>query len=154
MRTRTIRQAILAGVAITSLALGVTQAAAQTQQQDQSRQQEQTGQQTEQQAGTWDRQAEQTFGLGRGLGRQLMTQAEWREHQQKMRTMTAQEREQYRLETHARMQERAKERGIMLPDTPMGPRSGAPGTGMGPGPGAGPGGGPGGGPGAGPGKRP
>jgi hypothetical protein len=29
--------------------------------------------------------AEQTFRLGRGAGRKLMTQAEWREHQQKMK---------------------------------------------------------------------
>ena len=78
----------------------------------------------------WDREAEETFGLGRGLGHQLMTQEEWQEHHQRMRQMTAQERDQYRKEWHARMQERAKEKGMKLPDSP-GPHGMGPGGGRG-----------------------
>ena len=54
---------------------------------------------------------------------------------------TQQERDQFRSEHHSKMQERAKERGVTLPDAPpaqgkgAGPRAGnAPGMGAGPGP--------------------
>lgn len=91
----------------------------------------------------WDQQVEQTFGLGRGLGRQLMTQEEWQEHQRKMQTMTAEERERYRQEIHQRMTERAREKGLAIPESPdrRGPMGGpgmTGGSGMG---GRGPGGG-------------
>ena len=66
----------------------------------------------------WAGEAEQTFRLGRGAGRQLMTQEEWREHQQKMKSMSQSERERYREEWHQKMTERAREKGITLPDTP------------------------------------
>jgi hypothetical protein len=69
-----------------------------------------------------------------------MTQAEWQEHQQKMRSLSPEERERYRKEIHQKMVERAKEKGITLPTDP-GPRggpSGGPGFGMGNGRGAGP----------------
>jgi hypothetical protein len=69
----------------------------------------------------WDQDAEQTFRMGRGMGRQLMTEEEWKEHRDKMRGMTAQERSRYREETHKRMMERAKEKGVTMPETP-GPR--------------------------------
>lgn len=72
-------------------------------------------------------------------GSQLMTQQERAEHRTKMRAAkTAEEREQVRMENHERMQLRAKERGVTLPDE-MPARGG----GMGPGPraGMGPGGG-------------
>jgi hypothetical protein len=69
----------------------------------------------------WDQDAEQTFRMGRGMGRQLMTEDEWKEHQEKMRGMTPEERTRYREETHKRMMERAKEKGITIPETP-GPR--------------------------------
>lgn len=80
-------------------------------------------------------------------GSQLMTVQERNEHQQHMRTLkTQQERDQFRSEHHTKMQERAKERGVTLPDAPpargqgAGPRAGnAPG--MGAGPGSAPGGG-------------
>lgn len=76
----------------------------------------------------WDQDAEESFHLGRGVGPRLMTEEEWREHQQKMRTMTAEERERYRTEVHQRMMERARERGVEIP--PMtGPRGGAGGAG-------------------------
>jgi len=74
-----------------------------------------------------------------------MTQQEQTEYRAKMRaTKTADEREQIRKEHHLQMQERAKDRGVTLPDEPpgrgggMGPSRG----GMGPGGGGmGPGGG-------------
>lgn len=84
-------------------------------------------------------------------GSQLMTQKERNEYHAKMRAAkTAQEREQIRLEHHQQMQERAKERGVTLPDEPpmrgkgMGPgtgKCGGPGMPGGPGAGMGSGGG-------------
>lgn len=90
-------------------------------------------------------------------GSQLMTQQERLEHRNKLRAAkTAEEREQIRAEHHTRMQERAKEKGVTLPDEPpvagarkgmgTGPRDGmGPGSGMSPGGGMGGGMGPGGG---------
>jgi len=70
-------------------------------------------------------------------GSQLMTKQERVEFRQKMRNaQTTEEREQLRLEHHAQMQERAKEKGLTLPDEPM-PK----GAGMGSGQGMGHGGG-------------
>ncbi len=81
-------------------------------------------------------------------GYQLMTPAERAAYRSRMRSLnTVQERERYRLEHHREMQERARERGVTLPDQPM-PRGG----GMGPGPGGGMGPGPGGGMGPGAGR--
>jgi len=82
-------------------------------------------------------------------GNQLMTPQERNEYRNRMRSLrTAQEREQFRLEHHERMQERARARGIALPDEPPargGRGMGPGGQGMGPGGGAGgPGGGAGG----------
>lgn len=71
----------------------------------------------------------------RVYGSQLMTQQERMEYANRMRaTKTDQEREAYRLEHHNRMQERAREKGVKLPDEPPW----IPGKGMG---GMGPGGG-------------
>ena len=81
------------------------------------------------------------------FSRQLMTQQERIEHRAKMRAAkTVEEREQIRKEHHESMKERAKERGITLPDEPpvgcngMGPCCGMGhhggmglGSGMGPG---------------------
>jgi outer membrane PBP1 activator LpoA protein len=76
-------------------------------------------------------------------GSQLMTQQERTEHRNKMRAAkTAEEREQIRKEHHALMKERAKAKGITLPDEP--PAGGMMGQGggmMGPGGGMGSGGG-------------
>jgi len=69
----------------------------------------------------WGRQAEQEFRMGRGLAPQLMTEEEWKEHQQKMRSMTPQEREKYRQEVHQKMVERAREKGITMPSGPKAP---------------------------------
>jgi hypothetical protein len=77
-----------------------------------------------------------------------MTPGERNEYRERMRSAaTEQERERIRAEHHARMQERAKERGATLPDQPRGSGTrgmGAPGAmegggGIGPGAGTGPG---------------
>ena len=78
------------------------------------------------------------------FGSQLMTREERAAHYAKMRSLnTEQERQAYRLEHHKKMQERAKELGITLPDEPMTPGGGMGmgGGGMGSGGGMGPGGG-------------
>lgn len=70
----------------------------------------------------------------RVFGSELMTEAERAEHRARMRSFaTEEEREAYRREHHAKMQERAKQRGVELPEEPLERRRGA---GMGP---AGPG---------------
>ena len=52
-------------------------------------------------------------------GRQLMTQQERREHREQMRSAKSwEEREQLRREHHERMRERARAKGIALPDPP------------------------------------
>jgi hypothetical protein len=71
----------------------------------------------------WDQDAEKTFRMGRGTGRKLMTEEEWKEHREKMRGMSAEERTRYRNEVHQQMMERAKEKGVTIPETPgPGPR--------------------------------
>lgn len=66
-------------------------------------------------------------------GSQLMTQQERLEYRSQMRTLrTPEERAAFRQEHHKKMQERAKEKGVTLPDAP-------PAMGGGAGPGAGPG---------------
>ncbi len=73
-------------------------------------------------------------------GSQLMTAEERTEFRNKMRAAkTAQEREAIRAEHHAKMQVRAKEKGVTLPDAPP---AGGMGGGMGPGMGGGMGPGP------------
>jgi len=53
-------------------------------------------------------------------GQQLMTEQERIEHRNKMRSFkTEQEREAYRRQHHEKMQHRAMEQGITLPDEPM-----------------------------------
>ncbi len=80
-------------------------------------------------------QQEQVFGW------ELMTQEERIEHRDKMRSLQSQEeRESYRLEHHAEMEKRARERGVVLPE--MIPQSqgrgpGLRGKGLGPGGGQG-----------------
>ena len=66
--------------------------------------------------------AEQTV-----YGWELMSEQERVQHREKMRTFqTEQEREAYRKEHHIRMQERARERGLELPDAPRPMREGRP----------------------------
>lgn len=82
-------------------------------------------------------------------GSQMMTEQERNEYRQRMQSaQTAAERDRIRNENHARMQARAKERGVTLPDQPPGQGMGqglGPGQGMGGGMGSGGGMGPGGG---------
>jgi len=82
-------------------------------------------------------------------GSQLMTRQERVEFRARMRAAkSAEEREQIRLQHHEQMKERAKAKGVTLPDEPpatgghMAPGGGMrPGGGMGTGGGMGPGGG-------------
>jgi hypothetical protein len=62
----------------------------------------------------WGQDAEKEFRLGRGMGPKLMTEDEWKEHQEKMRTLKGPELDAYRRETHEKMVARAKERGIEM----------------------------------------
>jgi hypothetical protein len=81
------------------------------------------------------------------FGRDLMTEDELRTHRDTMRSLrTEEERRAYREAHHARMVERARERGVELPEEPppvgMGQGRGPgdrpePGIGRGPGPGPG-----------------
>ena len=65
---------------------------------------------------------DQTRDQVRVFGSQLMTETELSAYQSKMRTLkTSKEKEAYRLEHHALMQQRATEKGITLPSTPTGP---------------------------------
>lgn len=60
------------------------------------------------------------------FGHQLMTQEELQEHRRMMQGFdTPEERQAYREEHHQRMLERARERGVTLPEEP-----GMPGKGM------------------------
>jgi hypothetical protein len=53
-------------------------------------------------------------------GWELMTQQERNEHRTKMQNLhTEEEREQYRIEHHKQMQERAKQQGVTLPEAPQ-----------------------------------
>lgn len=76
------------------------------------------------------------------FGSQLMTQQERLDYANRMRSMkTEQERQAFRLEHHTQMQERARQRGVTLPDDPpQGPGRAMGGSGMGPGGGMGSGG--------------
>jgi hypothetical protein len=69
-------------------------------------------------------------------GSQLMTQKERMEHRAQLKAAkTIQEREQIRKAHHEKMQQRAKEKGVALPDMPAKPAGGGmmgPRGGMGP----------------------
>ena len=68
-------------------------------------------------------------------GWELMTVKERNEHREKMMSLkTEQERTAYLEEHHKLMQQRAKERGVEIPDAPM---MRGPGAGFGAGPGGG-----------------
>jgi hypothetical protein len=81
----------------------------------------------------WEGEAEKTFRLGRGTGRRLMTQEEWRNHQREMKRLNEQERERYREQWHEKMMERAREKNIKMPDSPGPPSGRGPAGGGGPG---------------------
>lgn len=115
---RYLMYGILAGVL---LPVTATVALAADQDQLQTRDQLQT--QDRDQLRTQDRDRDQIYGY------QLMTPAERAQYRAHMRSLrTVREREEYRLQHHREMQERARQRGVALPDEP--PRRGG---GMGPG---------------------
>lgn len=126
------RNPLLIAALAAAFAVGAGTALAQTQNEAQTKAQAQT----------------QTQARERIYGSDLMTPQERNEYVRRMRELkTQEEREQFRKEHHEKMQARAKERGITLPDEPpaqgrgMGPRYGdAPGMGTGPRPGPGGGG--------------
>lgn len=61
-----------------------------------------------------------SYGAETVYGWQLMTEQERAEHRAKMQSMeTKEERERYRMEHHQKMQERAKQRGVALPNEPQ-----------------------------------
>jgi hypothetical protein len=130
MLKNTLRLSVLTGAAVLSIGLAVAA--------DQEQKQSQTQAQAQAQ--------EQIYGS------QLMTQKERTEFSARMRAATtAEEREKLRKEHHERMQVRAKERGVTLPDEPpvmgggmmgSGGPMGAGGGGSGQGGGMGPGGAP------------
>jgi hypothetical protein len=62
----------------------------------------------------WGQDVEKEFRVGPGLGPRLMTEEEWKEHQEKLRTLKGAELDAYRRETHQKMLARAKERGIEI----------------------------------------
>ena len=65
------------------------------------------------------------FSAEQVYGSQFMTQQERIEHRTKMQSMkTMEERERYRMEHHMKMQERAEEQGVTLPDMGNGIRGG------------------------------
>lgn len=85
-----------------------------------------------------DRTQEQTQAQEQVFGSQLMTPQERAEYRNRLRTAkTQEERDRIRAEHHQQMMERAKERGVSLPDKPptrgqgMGPGGGMGGGGMG-----------------------
>lgn len=106
------------------------------------------------QAQPQQRQQTQEQAQERIYGSQLMTDQERNEYRNRMRAATTeQERVQLRAEHHRQMQQRAKERGVTLPDDPPAQRGYQGGPGPGPGYGGGMGGGSGKGSGMGPGGR-
>ena len=114
MRIRTMILTLLFGLLASSLSVHAQDTPVQTQQKAKERVQEQKQEQI--------------------YGSQLMTQEERNTFREKMRAAkTQEEREKIRLEHHKEMQERAKAKGVTLPDEPM-QRCGA---GPGHGPGAG-----------------
>lgn len=127
MSFRTFSVSALASALI--FCAGIALAADQDQTRDQTRLQDRDKTQDQTRDQTRLRDQEQIYGS------QLMTEQERIEHRNRMRSLkTYKEREAYQLEHHKKMQARAKERGITLPDEP--PARGnmmGPGGGMGPG---------------------
>jgi hypothetical protein len=135
MFKRTLQMTALTGVLVFSTGLAL----AADQDQDRTRllDQDQTKDQIQDQTGDRDRDRIRDQDRDHIYGSQLMTQAERNQYRKQMRSAkTVKEREQIRAEHHKRMQERAKERGMTIPDMPPA-RGGGMGGGMGPGGGMG-----------------
>lgn len=87
---------------------------------EQENKQGQDKQQTQQQAQMQDEDPKMVYGW------ELMTVKEREEHRNKMRSLkTEEERTAYRMEHHKKMQQRAKERGVTIPEVPAVRGSGA-----------------------------
>lgn len=114
---------------ILAMSLGLTltipvYAAGRTPERQQSRDEARAEQQVQAEAETRERM----------YGYELMTPQERGEYQAQMRELrTQEEREQFRLEHHRKMQERARAQGKTLPDAPPMDRGPGSGGGMGPG---------------------
>lgn len=63
----------------------------------------------------WDRLAEKSFALPKGLASVVMTPEEWLEEKEKMQGMAHEERQKYKKEMQLTLFERAKEKGIAVP---------------------------------------
>ncbi len=132
MKSKIITMATLAGALVFTSGLAL----AADQDQDRTRLQDQTQDKDKLQ----DRDRLQDRDQDKVYGSQLMTEQERKEYQNRMRSAkSAQEQEQIRAEHHKRMQVRAKERGVSIPDDPPAKGGGmmSPGGGMGPGGGGG-----------------
>ncbi|MDD3813466.1 MAG: hypothetical protein PHZ02_02380 [Desulfocapsaceae bacterium] len=135
MKRNTLVLSALVGVM--SLSAGLTLAADQDRLQDRDRLQTQDRLQTPDQDQDRIQDRLQMQDRDQIYGSQLMTQQERTEFRAKMRSAkTAMEREQIRNEHHLRMQERAREQGVTLPQEPP-VRGGMMGTGSGMGTGGG-----------------
>lgn len=100
--------------------------------QDQTQSQDQIQQKSQIQDQDRIKDQDRTRDRDRVYGSQLMTSQERAEYRANMRNLkTERERETYRLEHHKKMQERARERNLNLPENPpirgggMGPSGGA-----------------------------
>lgn len=60
----------------------------------------------------WDKLAEKSFGLPRGLGVELMTEEEWGEQKTLMSRMTPQDRQEHKNAMHLKLVDKAKEKGM------------------------------------------
>ncbi len=124
MKTKT--KPLIASVLALTLPVGVISAADQVKQKDQTRQQMQSSQQSQTKTQTQTQEQDQKM----IYGWELMTVKERNEHREKMMSMkTEQERTAYLEEHHKLMQQRAREKGVELPEAPM-TRGTGPGFGM------------------------
>ena len=135
MFKKTLMMSALAGALLFSNGFVLAADQDRTRLQDQDPTKDQIKDQTKDQDRTQDKIQDRT--QDKVFGSQLMTKQERNEYRSKMRAAkTTQEREQIRAEHHERMQVRAKERGVTLPDEPPARGSGmgaGAGGGMGPG---------------------
>ena len=110
---------------------------------DQDRDRDRMMDQTGDQDRMMDRDRDRLYNDSTVYGWQMMSEQERNEYRNRMQALrTEREREQYQMDHHKMMQERAKQRGIMLQDVPMQKQDGTgPANGMGGGMGNGGGGG-------------
>lgn len=108
-----IAAALLTAISVTVSAIAESKGQGQNQGQTQSRSSDQSRDRDRDKARDADRLHQPIYGS------QLMTEREREEHRAMMRSFkTAQEREAYRMEHHKQMQERARAKGVTLPEEP------------------------------------